>query len=156
MPLRFADGSAFAIGASPCWLSPVTNQERTPRLHINISINRFRTVAFIDTGGVFLLCPPESAQEIGVSPAESVEETDLVFRGIKLIGQLYRLPVTFPAEVGRSLSQELNVFVPNPLSYQPWQPDFPCVLGLQGCLERIRFAVDPEHEMFYFGGFGEA
>jgi hypothetical protein len=27
----------------------------------------------------------------------------------------------------------------------------PCILGLYGCLERLRFAVDSHTEQFYFG-----
>jgi hypothetical protein len=32
---------------------------------------------------------------------------------------------------------------------QPWM--HPSILGLSGCLEALRFAVDPKTNLFYFG-----
>lgn len=34
---------------------------------------------------------------------------------------------------------------------EKWESDLPCILGLLGCLEHFRFAVDPMQDMFYFG-----
>jgi hypothetical protein len=30
-------------------------------------------------------------------------------------------------------------------------PELPSILGLHGCLERVRFAFDPHTDTFYFG-----
>jgi hypothetical protein len=32
--------------------------------------------------------------------------------------------------------------------------EFPVFLGMHGCMDLIRFAVDPEQEKFYFGSIG--
>ena len=54
-----------------------------------------------------------------------------------------RLQLTFEAEVGGPLDLDATWFV---------APDWPgpMVLGWKGCLERIRFALDPTQEWFYF------
>ena len=59
-------------------------------------------------------------------------------------GQLYRGLITLLADEGSPLDVEATVFV---------TPDWPGpnFLGYQGLLQRIRFAVDPESNRFYFG-----
>ena len=49
---------------------------------------------------------------------------------------------------------DATVFVPDLKPDQAWG-DLPSFIGLSGCLERMRFAVDPATEMFYFGPLGE-
>lgn len=59
-------------------------------------------------------------------------------------GSLYLVPVTLPALRGEALDLQATVFV---------SPDWPGgnFLGYQGLLQRIRFAIDPETNLFYFG-----
>ena len=59
-------------------------------------------------------------------------------------GALYRGQLTLPADEGESLDIDATVFV---------TPDWPGpnFLGYRGFLQRIRFAVDPESNLFYFG-----
>jgi hypothetical protein len=59
-------------------------------------------------------------------------------------GRLYLVPVTFPVVRGEALILDVTVFV---------SPDWPGgnFLGYEGLLQRIRFAVDPESNLFYFG-----
>jgi hypothetical protein len=52
--------------------------------------------------------------------------------------------ITIPADEGKSLDVEATAFVSPDW---PW-PNF---IGYQGLLQRIRFAVDPETNLFYFG-----
>jgi hypothetical protein len=61
-----------------------------------------------------------------------------------LKGSLYRIPVALPADEGQPLEAEATVFL---------SPDWrgPNFIGYQGLLQRIRFAVDPEVNLFYFG-----
>jgi len=50
---------------------------------------------------------------------------------------------------GQDLEIEATVFVPTLPPGETWRhPNF---IGLSGFLERIRFAVDPEENAFYFG-----
>ena len=55
---------------------------------------------------------------------------------------------------GESLAIDATAFVPALTPRQQWDGELPCVLGLRFCLERMRFAVDPQRELFYFGEFG--
>jgi hypothetical protein len=61
-----------------------------------------------------------------------------------LRGSLYRVPVRLPADEGDPLDLEATVF------FSPeWRG--PSFVGYEGLLQRIRFAVDPEENLFYFG-----
>jgi hypothetical protein len=59
-------------------------------------------------------------------------------------GSLYRAPLAFSSTAGGSFEVEATVFV---------SPDWPGgnFLGYGGLLQRIRFAIDPETNLFYFG-----
>jgi hypothetical protein len=108
------------------------------------------TTAFVDTGSPFVVCKPEIAEALGLVPEDGVSVNRLKLRESLLDGSLHRIEVTLLAEIGQSLSVEATVFVPHLQSYQEWG-DFPAVLGLTGFLERIRYAVDPGSDSFYFG-----
>jgi hypothetical protein len=65
-------------------------------------------------------------------------------------GNLYRIGVVFPADEGNDIMIDATVFVPD----QEWQESWgehPGYIGLEGCLERMRYAVDPGNDQFYFG-----
>jgi hypothetical protein len=59
-------------------------------------------------------------------------------------GALYRETIRISADEGQPLDVEATIFV---------SPDWrgPNFIGYQGLLQRIRFAVDPETNLFYFG-----
>lgn len=84
-----------------------------------------------------------------LSPFLLARRNSLTVRGIKYQGQLYRLPIKFLAAEGESFELEVTAFIPHLEPGQEWL--FPSFLGLQGCLEFLRFAVDPGANVFYFG-----
>lgn len=67
-----------------------------------------------------------------------------------MVGGLHRLNVHFIAATGDSLVVDATVFVPDADENEVWG-DHPAYIGLTGCLERMRFAIDLEHNLFYFG-----
>ena len=156
MPLTFADGEPFALGAAPYAYHKATTSETAPRIVLSVLIGGCETSAFVDTGGVYCLCTPPLAHQIGLDPASSLGTAAIFWRRDRLRGRLYRLPITLLAAEGESLTIEVTAFVPELSSRQAWNDELPCVLGMQFCLERLRFAVDPEQELFYFGEFGAA
>lgn len=156
MPLYFADGEPFAVGATPYEYRPATAFENSPRIVLTVTIGGYDTSAFVDTGGVYFLRAPPLAQRLSLTPSDSLGPASIVWRKEALTGLLYRLPVTLQASEGESLTIDATAFVPALTPHQQWNDELPCVLGLQFCLERMRFAVDPERELFYFGEFGEA
>lgn len=66
-------------------------------------------------------------------------------------GALHRVPLTILASQGNTITIEATAFVPERAAEGS---NFPCVLGIYLCLDRLRFAVDPLHEVFYFGELG--
>jgi hypothetical protein len=69
------------------------------------------------------------------------------------MGRYSSMAITLIADEGENLSlEDAHVWVPNLFTGQYWP--HPNILGLTGFLQRIRFAVDPETNLFYFGAFG--
>ena len=148
MLLRLPNGESFATGAIDYTYTPATEREDTPRITIDVAIGNLRTQAFVDTGGVYLICSPRIAWGLNLSPADALQASQLVLRGTTVHGMLYRVPLTLFATQGNAITIDATAFVPD--SSIEWS-DIPCILGMYLCLERLRFAVDPLNEVFYFG-----
>jgi hypothetical protein len=110
----------------------------------------FTTQAVVDTGSTWCILNPDivaflsGTVEETYTPAES-----LVIRGTRYQGRLVRVEIRFQAEVGEDLEVEATAFVPTLAPGEVWGvPDF---IGLEGCLQRVRFAVDPGENVFYYG-----
>jgi hypothetical protein len=147
--LLFDNGDSFSIGSAPYVYEPASKDETSPRIILFIKIGEINTRAFIDTGGVYLFCPTEIADQLNLDPSQGIPVPDLRWRGVRFSGSLYRLPLTLLANEGESLIIEATAFVPHTDTER--SVDFPCILGMSGCLERLRFAVDPASDTFYFG-----
>jgi len=156
MLLRFADGTLFATGAAPYAYRPVTARESAPRVVLTVRLGEIETSAFLDTGGVYLLCVPELALRLGLDPQDGIPTPPLQLGRGRFDGVLHRVRLTLVAADGDDLSIEPTVFVPRLKPGEAWPEDFPCILGMQGCLERLRFAVDPNDDTFYFGELAPA
>jgi hypothetical protein len=149
MLLKFEDGRSFAQGACPYLDHLTIESEHTPRIFVPVRIDNFQTMTAVDTGGDFLLCDPGIADILGLDPDGAVKFGPVVLRQKKFHGTLHRADVTLEAEQGKSLKLDATVLVPRLEPYDVW--DLPSFMGLRGCLERIRFAVDPSTNTFYFG-----
>ena len=151
MLLQYTNGKQFAVGAAPYESRPASNTDSSLRVALAVVIDKLPTYAMLDTGGVYLLCSPEVAASLSIDPADGIPATPILWRGIKITGRLQRLPVTLLASEGESLEIDATAFVTQLNSDQEGIADFPCILGLQGCLEFIRLALDPGTDTFYFG-----
>ena len=89
------------------------------------------------------------ARQLALEPAEGLETQTVIFREIRVRGTLHRVPLTFVAEEGDDFTLDVTAFVPDE-SYEA-VPELPSVLGLYGCMDRLRFAVNPGSDTFYFG-----
>ena len=135
----------------------MTKADPSPRLLIPVVVGREDTLAVVDTGGVYFICTPPFARLIGLDPSQQLGAAGpVLWRGALMQGGLHFVRLTFPAIEGNSIAIGVTAFVPRLSRGQEWNDELPCVLGMQFCLERLRFAVDPEHDMFYFGELGEA
>jgi hypothetical protein len=147
--LRFDDGRFFSQGACTFLYRPATEQDTTPRIMIGVQIEDFHTEAAVDTGGVYLICDPEIADLLELDPSNALGTDKLRIRGFEVRGTLHRVSLTLLAQEGQSLELEVTTFVPRLQSNELWI--LPPFMGLAGCLEFLRFAVDPGNNVFYFG-----
>jgi hypothetical protein len=99
--------------------------------------------AMIDTGSQWCLLPGELATDLGYEADAEESDTRLHSRFGTITGRLVRIPLCFRAEEGQQVTMEATWFIS-----ADWPG--PPVLGWKGCLERIRFALDPGEESFYF------
>jgi hypothetical protein len=152
MLLRFPNGTPFATGAVPYSFRPATDLEKYPRIQIKIGLGELASTAFIDTGGFFLLCSPMIAEYLGLDARDALAREKILWRGTTLTGTLHRVALNFGAQVGEDLLTEVTAFVPRLAGQQVWRGELPVVLGMHGCMEFVRFAIDPSTDMFYFGG----
>jgi len=147
--LIFSDQSQFSTGRMTCEICPIPNSfGDINRLLIPIAVEGIPTRAVVDTGGVYLILEPNLAQELALDPQTGVGNAILNIRGIKYNGSLYRIILQLPAEEGDDLFREVTAFIPN-TTIEDWG-ELPTFMGLMGCLEFLRFAVDPVENQFYF------
>lgn len=146
--LFFANGETFATGALPFKYVPATETETTNRILMPVEVQGIRTWAVVDTGAPYVICAPKVAADAGIDPTSALKKDRMLIRQMRLDGFVYRLNLTLKAEVGEDLNVDATVFVPE---VEEFWGDFPSFIGLAGFLERIRFAIDPNTDTFYFG-----
>jgi hypothetical protein len=101
-------------------------------------------LATVDTGAPWCIFEPVIARTLARNSAPFQTKVSLSTRLGVMRGALYREALRISADEGEPLDVEATVFV---------SPDWPgpSFIGYQGLLQRIRFAVDPETNLFYFG-----
>jgi hypothetical protein len=154
MVLRLEDGSVFAQGACTYRYDPATEYGCTPCIIVPVRIEEMNTEAVVDTGGLYLICNPELRDLVNPDPANSLGTGQVKVQGVTISGTIHRLSLTLQAITGESLSLEVTALMPDPQSPLLW--DLPAYMGMFGCLERMRFAVDPNTDIFYFGSLSGA
>lgn len=126
-------------------------QERTARIVVPVMVEEYLPVqAVLDTGAPWCILSPEIAEQVGITAGTGYEPSGRVLhRGQWYKGKLFRMRIGLEAEQGESLDIEATVFVPTLPPGETWlHPNF---IGLDGFLNRIRFAIDPDENAFYFG-----
>src|SRR5215467_12906582 len=152
MLLRFSDGEVFATGAQPYLSRSIRAADPSNRIIVEVEIGGLRTSAVIDTGAPYVVLDPSLAQVLGVNLRTALFSTILSIRGHRVQGSLHRMNLTFLADEGEEITVEATVFIPQ-VDTGSWA--LPSFIGWTGCLERLRFAVDPLDETFYFGAVTE-
>ncbi len=148
--LAFANGEPFATGAIDYLYQPATTGETTLRILLPIEIENVPTTAILDTGSPYVVCAPSVARYFPLDHWVALERQTILLRGAWVSGYLYRLTMQLVAEQGDALAVDATVFIPDAEWEESWG-DLPSFIGLGGCLERMRFAVDPGSDTFYFG-----
>ena len=104
----------------------------------------------MDTGAEFCILGPEEAAKIDIS---YFSQGSRLIGGGDYDGRYGHTSARLEADEGESVELNMTVWVPRLRYGQVWP--HPNLIGLTGFLEKVRFAVDPEYNQFYFGAFGE-
>jgi hypothetical protein len=150
--LHFADGSPFSCGVCALSCRPIRESDSSLRILIPVKIGNIETQAVVDTGGVYLCCDKQTAQDLRLDPAVGLETLTLIGGMGKIRGSLHRISLTLVPDRGQGLELQVTAFIPH--QDEIW--NLPSLLGFQGCLERLRFAIDMTTDSFYFGPIDEA
>lgn len=153
MLLHFSDQREFATGAARYQYGPASLRENTIRILVRVSFENIFTEAVLDTGAPYVVCAQWLARALKLDPSTALDHIRILIRGSLVSGKLFRMSLTFPTEHGMNLALDATVFAPD----APGQDDdaIPPFIGLAGCLERMRFAIDPSEDMFYFGALSQ-
>jgi predicted aspartyl protease len=151
--LFFGDRTPFATGMMEYQYRPVTEQEGNTRLMLRVELDELAVLAVVDTGAPYVVLAPQFADLLQLNPDNALEDVQLKIRGIDYRGHIHRVPLQFSASEGTSLRIEATVFIPE-VGEEAWG-SLPSFLGMMGCLERLRFAIDPTTDTFYFGSLAE-
>lgn len=125
--------------------------ETEPRLVIPVRYNnRELSFAIVDTGAPWCIISPEIADNLEIDRTVGYRPSrPLSVRGFRYEGWLCRVPIRFEPSQGQSLDVETTAFIPSLPPGESWP--LPNFIGLDGILFRIRFALDPAENLFYFG-----
>jgi len=133
---RYTDADGRSVGSAKICIKVVPGEWESPVL------------AVLDTGADWSVVNTEIAEDLGLFGIEG-ESIVLSTRFGTIAGSLVPAPMTLIADEGDSLRIDATVFI---------SPDWPrkagTFLGYSGLLERIRFAVDPQRNDFFFGPIG--
>jgi hypothetical protein len=148
--LHFANGRTFAANAVHFDYVPALHLERNNRIFIPVRFGHIQTIAVLDTGAPFSVSHPHVAQALNLVPSEAEAAQRLEVAGLPTInGFLHLLPIEILVEQGENLLLDAMIFVPDQDSEALWLSR-PSYLGLLGCLEALRFAIDFQTDTFYF------
>jgi hypothetical protein len=150
--LRSTRNETFANGVTTYEYRAPSPSSKIDRIFIPVEIEGVMTTAVLDTGGIYFCLDPSFALALGIEPWQGFEKHKLGIRDTTFSGVLHRLSLKFIASEGQSSVIEATAFIPNGEHQEEWQRmDLPNFLGFQGCMDRVRFAIDPEKVLFYFG-----
>ena len=142
-------GNTLFQGVSSFTVQPVpASDSRALRIMVPVAIEGNYVQAVLDTGGMYFMCDSDLVSLSGDDLSDWEGEDVVRVRGHTIAGSLYRLKLQLLATEGNSVEVEVTAFVPN----APHEWPLPPYMGFQGCLERFRFAIDGEADLFYFGG----
>lgn len=143
--LKTLDGTNFATGRTRFLDEDSTDYQGAAKIFVKIEPSNlgFPVLAQLDTGSAWSILKPEIAEAMQLTNEEGQPER-LSTRFGSIDGQLKRTNITILADDGDSIELEATVFIPTEWSAGNF-------LGYGGLLERVRFAIDPQKNFFYFG-----
>lgn len=137
------DGAAFCTGRSVFLDDSSASIEASAKLFVRFRLSGLEALGQVDTGAAWSVITPDMADVLRLFDGDGPAAQISTRHGI-VSGKLERVTVTFLASSGESLDIEATVFVS-----REWPAG--TFIGWNGLLERVRFAVDPRENYFYFG-----
>ena len=143
-----ADELPFAVGVSSYYDSAEDEAEPSePRIYIRIrlhDVGGVEVLAMVDTGAPWCILQGPIAKTIKPRLLDLEQELVMSTRFGRIVGRLYSGVVSLIPDDGEALAVETTFFL---------SPDWPGgnFVGYLGFLDRIRFAIDPINNFFYFG-----
>ena len=148
--LFFSNQEIYATGKMTYEYRPIDSTDNNYRIIVHIKVDGIPALAAVDTGAPYLILSPIIAKRLDFTPSSSLEPIIISIRGYKFSGNLCRVDILLLADEGESGQFQATTFVPDNDQEEQWG-NLPSFLGLQNCLDRIRFAFDPSDETIYFG-----
>jgi hypothetical protein len=142
-------GRPFGPGSPSHVCYAPTPAEPTARLVLRVALEGLTTPAMGETGGLALLCMPSVVHALHWDVAQGFGAPPRLCRDERVQSTRQRLILMLLAEGGEDMQLDVTAFVPDTSSESV--PELPSILGLHGCLARVRFAFDPATDTFYFG-----
>ncbi len=123
-------------------------REQTAHIVVMVLVAGALVPCIVDTGAPWCILHPTLVRPLIGNNGDY--RTHLLIRGTRYAGSLHPLSMTLHDETYQQhLTVDATVFVPSLDADDNWShPNF---IGLDGFLNRIRFAVDPDDNSFYFG-----
>ncbi len=117
-----------------------------PRIYIRLALDDsgIELLAMVDTGAPWCIIEPHLAEPILDRLEELPKTVTISTRLGRFDGKLHRATVRLMADEGEGLTVDTTFFLS-----QDWPGGN--FVGYLGFLDRIRFAVDPKVNRFYFG-----
>lgn len=145
MLLKQSNGLNFTTGRSKFLDQAESSQGAAAKIWVKIEpVSLGQTIlAQLDTGAAWSILDAEVASELNLFDDKGELVTISTRVGTRKF-RLKRIPVEILADQGDSLSIEATVAV-----LPDWHQG--TFIGYAGLLERIKFAVDPSENYFYFG-----
>lgn len=145
--LNFADGTSFTSGHAKYLDQGAQAGEGSAKIFVRIAPEGFGgpVLAQLDTGAAWSVLNAEIAEALGLLGGDG-EQIKIGTREGVVDGRLEDATLTLLAQHGESVVVNARVFVS-----REWQGQ--TFLGYMGLLERIRFALDPQANDFYFGSY---
>lgn len=142
------NGQPFSAGRAHFADELPEGPEGTNKVYLKFQVEGLDAplMGVLDTGAPWSCLDPEVAEAVRATDAAGEPKRIRTHAGV-FDGKLVRLTVTLLADEGESWSVDSTVFVPT----DPGWPKGRSFLGYGGLLERIRFALDPSVNDFYFG-----
>ncbi len=140
----------FTTGTAPYYDSAKPDSvPREPRIYILIEPANLgiAALAMVDTGAPWCILEPWIGELIKDHVEELPKDVSLNTQLGLFSGKLYNGGLTLLAEEGEALEMEVTFFL---------CPDWPGgnFVGYLGFLDRLRFAIDPQVNKFFFGPLG--